>query len=112
MWVDDNNKKYDSLVDVDIKSIQFFSLCNYHFKFGEMSPFDKTSILMKVQSYFNSRTFNPYDFVDYLTLRRIDFSLYFVPVISAGIMENLRNLFVIIELNWRMMKQRAMKGVG
>lgn len=110
VWVDENNKKYDSLEDIELESIQSFSLFNFYYKFGKMTQFDKTSILFKLQNYYDSRVFDPSDFADYLTLRKIEFKLYFVPAIAAGLSENLKNLIMIIKLNWRAMKQRAMKG--
>jgi hypothetical protein len=109
-WVDDKGKTYNTMLETGLKEINSFSLYNYYFKFGEMTPFDATSIMMKVQTYYDKHEFNPFDFVDYLMLRKVNFKLWFVPMITAGILENLKHFNVIVKLNWRMLKQKAMKG--
>jgi hypothetical protein len=106
MWADEDGQVYESLVDIEFQSIQSFRLYNFYFKFGEMTLFDKVSILMKVQSYYDCRVFNPFDFADYLALRKIDYKLYFIPALSSGAMENLLNLKAIMRINWRILRQK------
>lgn len=58
---------------------------------------------MRLDQY-NNKGFNPSEFVEFLSVRKIPFQLYFIPEFKKGIRENLRHLKVIVSLNLRMRK--------
>ncbi|OPY64109.1 MAG: hypothetical protein A4E56_00163 [Pelotomaculum sp. PtaU1.Bin065] len=102
-WVDDKNNKYDILTKTDLKKIDTFEYGYYYFRFGEMTEFDRTSILMKVQSYYDKKVFWPSEFVNYMLNRGIRFKIYYRPVISEGILNNFLHLKLILKLNLRIL---------
>lgn len=102
-WVSEDGHKYNKLTETDITSISSFSIGCYYFKFSKMSPFDRTSLMYKFQSHHDNNEFNPYDFVDYLLVRKIKFLLLFRPISGASFKINMRHLKVIARLNFRIL---------
>lgn len=98
-WVDNNNQQFTNLLEIEFKKLNSFHCRHYYFKFGEMSEFDRTSILMRLQRYNNQNLFDPFDFVDFLLIRKIPFRLFFIPTIKENLKSNLFHLKVIVKLN-------------
>ncbi len=98
-WTDESNQQFSNLLEVGFEKINSFHLNHYYFKFGEMSEPDRTSILMRLQRYNNQNLFDPFDFVDFLLVRKIPFRLFFIPTLKENLKSNLFHLKVILKLN-------------
>ncbi|MCL6477838.1 MAG: hypothetical protein K6T65_05425 [Peptococcaceae bacterium] len=100
-WVGDNNQKFNTLIDWDPDELLSFSFGFFYFEFGKMTLFDRTSLLFKIQNFHENKQHDPYELVDYLLLRNIQYRLRFIPKIKGGFRNNMLALAIVLELNLR-----------
>ncbi|SHF15462.1 hypothetical protein SAMN02745133_01945 [Desulforamulus putei DSM 12395] len=100
-WIGENGK-YDNLLEIGFDSIESFKILCYYFKFDKLTSVDCTSILMKIQSQLENG-FDPEDFVEYLALRKIKFTLSFVPSTYLTVQGNWEHFKNVIKLNLKIL---------
>lgn len=100
-WIDNNNQKFNTLVEWDIDELLSFSFGFFCFEFGEMTSFDRASLLFKIQNFHENKQHNPYELVDYLLLRNIQYRLRFIPKIKGGFRNNILAFVIVLKLNLR-----------
>lgn len=93
-WFNENSKEIDQLAGLDIQSINTFTCAFFKFSFGKMKDVDKTSVLMKVQKMQDEDDYDMFGFIEYLLIRKIDFSLRFRPC-GNKLSLNVRAFFVV-----------------